>query len=193
MFENMNPLDKSTAWLEIFLLMFGAFLIGYFFARWYYLNKLKSQEAEFEEEKKRLMLENLEHGNSNLPRGIKAVQTRDRKGELINLLPEEDGDVQKDVDVQEDEEVQINFKIDSTGLNFDSFGEATEADKDDLKLIGGIGPFIEKKLNGIGIYTFSQISKFTNQDIEDVTNLIKFFPGRIERDNWVKQAKKLKK
>ncbi len=187
MFENLNPLDKSTAWLEIFLLMFGAFLIGYFFARWYYLNKLKRQEAECEKEKKKLKLENLEQGNSSLPSGIKVVQTRDRKGELINPLPEED------TEVEEDGEVQIDFKIDSSGLNFESFGTATEADKDDLKLIGGIGPFIEKKLNGIGIYTFSQISKFTKQDIEDVTDLIKFFPGRIERDNWVKQAKKLKK
>ena len=184
MFKNLNPLDKSTAWLEIFLLMFGAFLIGYFFARWYYLNKLKKQEAECEEEKKNLKLENLEQDNSNLPSGIKVVQTRDRKGELINPLPEEEDEVK---------EVKIDLKTDISGLNFESFGTAKEADKDDLKLIGGVGPFIEKKLNGIGIYTFSQISKFTKQDIEDVTELIKFFPGRIERDDWVKQAKKLMK
>ncbi len=184
MFENLNPLDKSTAWLEIFLLMFGAFLIGYYFARWYFKTKLQKAKEEFEKEKKKLKLENLENSNSTVPSGIKAVLTRDRKGELINPLPEEDAEV---------EEVQIDFKIDSSGLNFESFGTATETDKDDLKLIGGIGPFIEKKLNGIGIYTYSQISKFTSQDIEDVTELIKFFPGRIERDNWVDQAKNLMK
>jgi len=57
-----------------------------------------------------------------------------------------------------------------------------------LKLISGIGPFIEEKLNGIGIYTFDQISRFTKEDIDTVTELIKFFPGRIERDNWTDQA-----
>ena len=87
----------------------------------------------------------------------------------------------------------MSLKADDSGLNFESFGTATEADKDDLKLISGVGPFIEKKLNGIGIYSFSQISKFKKQDIEDVTELIKFFPGRIERDDWVGQAKKFMK
>ena len=77
-------------------------------------------------------------------------------------------------------------------LNFNSFGKADASEKDDLKLISGIGPFIEEKLNGIGIYTFDQISRFTKEDIETVTELIKFFPGRIERDFWTDQAEKLK-
>ena len=84
-----------------------------------------------------------------------------------------------------------NLKKQDVTLDFDSFGKSSEAEKDDLKLISGIGPFIEKKLNGIGIYTFNQISKFTSKDIEDVTTLIEFFPGRIERDNWTKQSKDL--
>lgn len=61
--------------------------------------------------------------------------------------------------------------------------------KDDLKLIAGIGPALEKKLNGLGIYSFRQISEFTPLTIDEVTNAIKFFPGRIERDNWVSQAR----
>lgn len=77
-------------------------------------------------------------------------------------------------------------------LNFDSFGKAEASQKDDLKKISGVGPFIEEKLNSIGIYTFDQISKFTLEDINTVTELIEFFPGRIERDGWTKQAKDLK-
>ena len=65
---------------------------------------------------------------------------------------------------------------------------ATEADKDDLTRIKGIGSFLEKKLNGLGIYTFEQISKFDAGLIEKVTTAIEFFPGRIERDDWVGQA-----
>lgn len=66
--------------------------------------------------------------------------------------------------------------------------EFSENDKDDLKHISGIGPVIEKKLNGIGIFTFRQISEFTPQDINHVTSSIKFFPDRIGRDNWIGQA-----
>lgn len=62
------------------------------------------------------------------------------------------------------------------------------AEKDDLKLISGIGPVIERKLNAIGIYNFKQISEFTPYAIEQVTAAIKFFPDRIGRDNWIGQA-----
>lgn len=66
--------------------------------------------------------------------------------------------------------------------------EASASEKDDLKLISGIGPVIERKLNAIGIYTFKQISEFTPYAIEQVTAAIKFFPDRIGRDNWIGQA-----
>ncbi len=65
---------------------------------------------------------------------------------------------------------------------------ATASEKDDLTLIKGIGSFIEQKLNGLGIYTFEQISRFDADLIEKVTAATEFFPGRIERDDWVGQA-----
>ncbi|MBK5279399.1 MAG: hypothetical protein JJE09_11115 [Bacteroidia bacterium] len=61
-------------------------------------------------------------------------------------------------------------------------------ERDDLKTIGGIGPGIEKKLNNIGITTFKQISELTEESAKEVSNSIKFFPGRIQRDRWVEQA-----
>jgi len=78
-------------------------------------------------------------------------------------------------------------------LDYDSFGRAKEGNKDDLKMISGIGHFIEEKLNMLDIFTFEQISKFTNKDIDTVNEAIEFFPGRIERDQWVPQAKELTK
>lgn len=67
---------------------------------------------------------------------------------------------------------------------------AASADqKDDLKLINGVGPFIEQKLNNLGIYTFEQISQFDDELSNQVTDAIEFFPGRIQRDDWVGQAK----
>lgn len=71
---------------------------------------------------------------------------------------------------------------------FDKIGTATLAEKDDLTQIDGIGTFLENKLNELGIYTYEQIANFDDSIISIVTNEIAFFPGRIERDQWIKQA-----
>ncbi len=68
---------------------------------------------------------------------------------------------------------------------------ATADQKDDLTAIKGIGSFLEKKLNGLGIYTYAQISSLDANLIEKLTAAIEFFPGRIEQDDWVGQAKQL--
>ena len=63
---------------------------------------------------------------------------------------------------------------------------------DDLKLISGVGPKLEGVLNELGIYTFAQISKWKKAEREWVDGYLKF-KGRIDRDDWVKQAKALAK
>ncbi|WP_415714200.1 50S ribosomal protein L21 [Roseibium sp.] len=62
--------------------------------------------------------------------------------------------------------------------------------KDDLKKISGVGPVLEKKLNALGITTYEQIVNFSAEDIDRVDEVLNF-KGRIERDNWVEQAKEL--
>ena len=64
---------------------------------------------------------------------------------------------------------------------------------DDLKLIWGVGPAFEKLLNKTGIWHFDQIASWSAADIKHVDALLKGFHGRIARDEWVKQAKKLAK
>ena len=78
-------------------------------------------------------------------------------------------------------------------IDFATLGVASASEKDDLKTIKGIGPFIEEKLYALGIYTFEQISKMTAKIEEEVNVAIEFFPGRVKRDEWAKQAKKLHK
>ena len=78
-------------------------------------------------------------------------------------------------------------------VNFTRIGLASVHEADDLKEIVGIGPFLERKLHAIDIYTFRQIANFTQEDIEKVNDIIEFFPGRIERDRWVNQAAELAK
>ncbi len=67
----------------------------------------------------------------------------------------------------------------------------TAQTKDDLTKIEGIGPFLEKKLNEIGVYNYEQISQWDAAAINQITQQIAYFPGRIERDDWVGQAIKL--
>ena len=69
----------------------------------------------------------------------------------------------------------------------------TDGDPDDLKLIKGIGPKFEKDLNGKGIYYFRQIGAWAPKDVTMVEGVIDSFPGRIQRDEWIKQAKGLAK
>ena len=63
-------------------------------------------------------------------------------------------------------------------------------DADELKRIKGIGPVIEKTLNELGIYQFKQIADFTSDNVAWVDKYISF-PGRIDREEWVSQAKAL--
>ncbi len=62
---------------------------------------------------------------------------------------------------------------------------------DDLKLIAGIGPALEKKLKAGGITTLRQIAELSDADIARLEEEIIRFSGRIEREKWVEQAKKL--
>lgn len=60
---------------------------------------------------------------------------------------------------------------------------------DDLKEIEGIGPAIEKLVNGLGFYHFDQIAAWTDEDVAKVDAELRTFKGRIVRDKWVAQAR----
>ena len=69
----------------------------------------------------------------------------------------------------------------------------TDGAPDDLKLIKGIGPKFEGDLNSKGIYYFRQIGAWKSADVKMVEGIIDSIPGRIKRDEWVKQGKALAK
>ena len=63
-------------------------------------------------------------------------------------------------------------------------------DPDDLTAIKGVGDVLQKQLNDKGIYYYQQIAEFTDSD-QEWANQTLGFPGRVERDNWIPQAREL--
>jgi predicted flap endonuclease-1-like 5' DNA nuclease len=64
----------------------------------------------------------------------------------------------------------------------------TSAKRDDLKLIKGVGPKIEKQLNSAGVYTFDQMSKLTTADLQAILGISKHVEQKA--NNLISQAKK---
>ena len=62
------------------------------------------------------------------------------------------------------------------------------APREDLKRIRGIGVLIENRLNSMGVVAYEQIANWTAADIDRVSQSLDF-KGRIERENWVEQAR----
>jgi predicted flap endonuclease-1-like 5' DNA nuclease len=62
---------------------------------------------------------------------------------------------------------------------------------DDLKLIVGVGPVLERMLHNLGVTTFRQIARWTERDVAEFDARLPEFPGRIQRDQWVTQARAL--
>jgi NADH-quinone oxidoreductase subunit E len=66
-----------------------------------------------------------------------------------------------------------------------------DAGADDLKLIKGVGPKLEKLLHSMGFYHFDQIAAWTAAEVAWVDENLEGFKGRVSRDGWVDQAKLL--
>lgn len=62
---------------------------------------------------------------------------------------------------------------------------------DDLKLIVGVGPVLERMLHQLGVTTFRQVAYWSEDDIDKIDAKLHEFPGRIRRDGWVTQARAL--
>lgn len=66
------------------------------------------------------------------------------------------------------------------------------AGADDLKQLSGVGPALEKKMHEAGVTTFAQIAGWSAADVDAIEEKLSF-KGRVERDDWIAQAKTLAK
>jgi predicted flap endonuclease-1-like 5' DNA nuclease/cell fate (sporulation/competence/biofilm development) regulator YmcA (YheA/YmcA/DUF963 family) len=91
------------------------------------------------------------------------------------IAAEELEDVTDENDVEEPVEDQIDDNV----------------PRDNLKMIKGVGPAIEKTLNEMGICHFDQIAEMSEYEIDRVAHRLKGFRSRIYREDWIGQARDL--
>ncbi len=81
-------------------------------------------------------------------------------------------------------------KADAAEVQPDTLTEARDGKADDLKMLKGVGPKLEQKLNELGVFHYDQIAGWKPEHVAWVDARLKF-KGRIERDGWIEQAGKL--
>lgn len=161
------------------IMLLGAFIIGYLFGNHkdtkqvvnsevqQMVEQVKAVERKLDRVEKRVEISDLSE-----PGQVRAMKTRDRTGQL-----------------SDDAKTEIIESV----LDLEYLGTGNTGSPDDFQKIVGIGPFVEEKLNSIGINSYEQLSKLRDKDTEAITMLIEFFPGRIHRDDWKGQATALLK
>jgi predicted flap endonuclease-1-like 5' DNA nuclease len=201
-------LTKGVAILHISLLLLVSVVIGYVTAMFYYksIYLKKSQVIESEKTDLKTEVKNLqntvENTNQDLSDRDVQIGKLQLKVKALKALHAEAVHETDDMKIKNKQtenllylknEDVLKLRQEMNLLDYNSFGTATEEEKDDLKMISGIGPFLEEMLNAIDIYTYRQVSQFSILDIDTIDVSILYFSGRIERDEWVKQAKELVK
>lgn len=121
-------------------------------------------------------LAQLQHENQQLRAGLREL--KEHKHTVAEVTPA------AETGPAEPEEVHIETK--KTVL-YDKI-IVPDREQDDLTKIDGLGDFLAKKLNSNGIFTYAEIASWTPDRIKDITALIGYIPGRIEKDDWVGQA-----
>ena len=79
----------------------------------------------------------------------------------------------------------------SDAVRPEALTSARDGGADDLKMIKFVGPKLEVMLNDLGFYHFDQIAQWSAAEVAWVNENLAGFKGRVSRDNWVEQARKL--
>ena len=179
--------NNSNLLLVIFIMMLGAFIIGFLSGK-SNMDTAKSPVVHKDNYKATIItntvikpknnttvtdatdMHRVEIADISEPGKIRAMKTRERAGRLSQ---------------------EVKTEMANKTIDFSNIGIGDETQADDFQKIVGIGSFVEEKLNTIGIYNYSQLAQMTDADINAITKVIEFFPGRIHRDDWKGQAKDL--
>ncbi|MEO9953946.1 hypothetical protein [Nonlabens sp.] len=181
--------NNSSLLLVFFLMMLGAFIIGFLSGK-SSIDTVTAPVVDKDNYKASIVTNTISKTKNNTtvtdatdmnrveiadisePGKIRAMKTRERAGRLSQ---------------------EVKAEMANKTIDFSNIGTGDKSQADDFKKIVGIGSFVEEKLNTIGIYNYSQLAQMTDADINAITKVIEFFPGRIHRDDWKGQAKDLMK
>ncbi|TAG56025.1 MAG: hypothetical protein EAZ27_05815 [Cytophagales bacterium] len=157
MYENINPMNKSTAIFEILILLIGAAILGFILAWLLFRNKTEHaytppvDSEEIEKLKKKnndLMIElgNVKRSNTDL-----SIKLDDCNKRGISSP-----------------KASVSSKVESVDLNLSVPNFAAKPKPDDLKIIEGIGPKIEELLNNGKIFTFSDLANANFETLKTI-------------------------
>jgi large subunit ribosomal protein L21 len=143
--------------------------------------------------------------NSRRTRGHRQLLTTVRISEILTggakpskkAAAPKKAEVEPKVDAQAETKAEVKAKpepkakAETKESKKDSKAEAKASEIiDDITLIGGVGPALKKKLEGAGISSLKEIAALKKEDAARLDEELKL-NGRIEREEWVEQAKEL--
>jgi len=151
--------------------------------------KLKYLELTHEKNLFEDQMEKLKSANDKLLTEVIEFKTHLPEPNLIGdtIRPKK-----KEKNKAKEKDIFHKIKKRSALIDFKRIGKATEKKKDDLKQIHGVGPFIEKKLNALGIFKFEQIARLEDDDLMEIIRIIELPTGVVKGRNWIDQAKNMK-
>ena len=170
--------------MQILLCLLIAAIIG-FIIGWLFKNFRCSNELE---ESKLHWQGKLDEANSTWKTKMQGIIGQ-HNDDLDNANKKID-DLKKLLESKKEESTVLDSELQDTKPVL--FTSPKDGKKDNLQLIKGVGKVLEKTLNDVGIYYFKQIASWSQKDIDYIDEKLAF-PGRIEREDWVNQAKVLAK
>lgn len=183
---------------QMFLYLLVAFLLGLILGWliWRY-----GQASAVDLDAMRAERDALAKERDDLKTNLEACRTRseyDRQG--IESLRAEKIDLQTKLDANLNQGVATALAMPEVSAEPAATVEATKPEgltaprggvADDLKEISGVGPKMERMLHALGYFHFDQVAAWSASDVAWVDENLEGFKGRVSRDNWVPQAKKL--
>jgi predicted flap endonuclease-1-like 5' DNA nuclease len=116
----------------------------------------------------------------------------DKVEELVEDDIEELLEAEAIIDDSDDADEDLETADDVEDVEDTADANLHDLPRDNLKLIKGVGPAIEKTLNELGIKRFDQIAQMSEYDIDRVAHRLKGFRSRIYREDWIGQARDLR-
>ena len=173
----------------------------------YRVRNEEAERAETELEEARARIQELEEAQAEVKDNDTRIAPVHHPEELTDGL-DASNDAEEDLETEINEAFVADDPVDDDEDEYDDdlsaensaiLAEAVAAEleseprehRDDLKMIKGVGPAIEKTLNEMGIFNFQQIADMSDYDIDRVARRLKGFHSRIHREDWIGQARML--